>query len=104
MSFTDQKLRVATEQECNANWNGHGKGKAFRCHLCGYKFIIGDKWRWLFGKGITNFMICEKCNVGTDDEIRARMKAVIDESKIKLWWLWLDLESWIHEAQNPRND
>lgn len=95
MSFTNQKQRIATEKECNADWGMHGKGKAFRCYLCGYKITVGDKWRWISGKGMSNFMICEKCDIGTDDEIRATMKSIIDESKIKLWWLWLDLEFWM---------
>lgn len=103
MSFTDQKQRTATEQDCKAPWGGHKDGKAFRCKLCGHKFVPGDKWRWLFGKGITNFIVCEKCDVGSDDELRAKMKAIIDESKVRFWWLWLDLESWIHEAQNSRD-
>jgi hypothetical protein len=99
-SFTDQKQRIATVDECNANWGGHGKGKAFRCYLCGYTITPGDKWRWIYGKDMTNFMICEKCDIGTDEEIRDKMKKIIEESRGTLWWLWLELESWIKDAQN----
>lgn len=67
MSFTDQQQRIATEEECSAEWDGLPNGKAFRCELCGYKFTPGDKWRWIYGRGKTvNFMVCEKCDPGND--------------------------------------
>lgn len=64
MSFTDQKQRIATEKECN-NWGGNTESaKRFRCYLCGHKFIVGDKWRWIYSasKGLYNFIVCEKCD------------------------------------------
>lgn len=62
MSFTDQKPRIATEDECKANWGGVKNGKKFRCYLCAHKFVVGDVWRWVYGDSVGNFMVCEKCD------------------------------------------
>ena len=66
MSFTDQKPRYATEEECNASWNHRKNGARFRCYLCGHRFVVGDYWRWVYmgdvGRGFTNFLTCEKCD------------------------------------------
>lgn len=74
MSFTDQKPRVATEEDCKRQWAGGKNGKKFRCYLCGHKFVPGDTWRFQGtagggytdenGKkwGVTNFLVCEKCD------------------------------------------
>ena len=95
MSFTDQKQRIATDKDCAARWDGLPNGKAFRCKLCGHKFVPGDKWRWVYGRGKTlNFMICEKCDVGSNEEIIERMIAMIKESKVRFWWLYTEIESW----------
>ena len=95
MSFTDQQQRVATEKDCKARWSGLPDGKAFRCKQCGHKFIPGDKWRWIYGQGKTvNFMICEKCDKGSNEEIIEKMIALIKESKERFWWLYAEIESW----------
>lgn len=88
-SFTNQKPRIATKEECTAPWSGHRDGRNFRCKLCGYRFRVGDQWRWLYGKGVTtNFMVCAKCDNGDNDALRAKMEVATEESKQKFWWLW----------------
>lgn len=64
MSFTDQKQRVATEQDIKAPWNGAKGGKRFYCRLCGHQFKVGDKWRWVYAGSIhrLNFLVCEQCD------------------------------------------
>jgi hypothetical protein len=76
VSFTDQKSRIATKEDCSASWGLNGKG--FFCNLCGHKFIEGDYWRWvhpdgatvisLSGKqyGMTNLFVCEVCDISKD--------------------------------------
>jgi len=73
-SFTNQKRRIATDEDCNAAWNGAKNGVNFRCYLCGHRFKIGDGWRWVYsvsrhfktpdGKrfGVTNFLVCDACD------------------------------------------
>ena len=64
--FTNQKHRHVTEKELVANWSGGKKGKYFRCTLCGYKFKLGDYWRWVYANDTPNtfgnFMVCFKCD------------------------------------------
>lgn len=74
MSFTDQKPRIATEEECRAPWGGEKHGKKFRCYLCGHRLIPGDAWRWVYGAGrkfetddgrtfgVINLMVCAACD------------------------------------------
>ena len=72
--FTNQKRRVATEEECHAPWGGLKNGAGFRCYLCGHRFRPGDGWRWVYtgsrnfqtpeGKtfGVINFKTCDACD------------------------------------------
>ncbi len=74
MSFTDQKRRVATEEDCKRGWGGGKNGVYFRCYLCGHKFKPGDGYRWIYsagagfvaedGKryGVVNPMTCDSCD------------------------------------------
>jgi hypothetical protein len=73
MSFTDQKRRVATDNDLTRHWSGEPNGKRFRCYLCGVKFKAGDGWRWVYSAGATfttesgkwgmiNFMTCDPCD------------------------------------------
>lgn len=74
MSFTDQKQRIATAEECRADWGCAKNGERFRCYLCGHRFKPGDKWRWVYtaGRGfmtedgrrfgVTNLMTCDDCD------------------------------------------
>lgn len=82
-SFTDQKFRRATEHDLKANWNGGKNGIYFRCHLCGYKFQLGDYWRWVAGKNTLNFLVCEKCD---GDDVRKRYEDLYNEYKSDKFW------------------
>lgn len=64
MSFTDQKPRVATEDDIKESWSGVKAGKRFYCRLCGYRFQVGDVWRWVHAGNIhrLNLLVCEKCD------------------------------------------
>ena len=84
MSFTDQKHRVATEEHVKAKWGGVSNGKLFRCYLCGYKFKVGDTWRWVCSKVFHNFLVCEKCD-GPD--INEKWAKHIEELKTKYWFV-----------------
>ena len=61
MSFTDQKPRIATEQDVVSPWGGAKNGKYFRCYLCGHKFQIGDYYRFIFSNS-GNLMVCKECD------------------------------------------
>lgn len=85
MSFTDQKPRKATRADLKAKWLGEASGVAFRCYLCGYRFKLGDYWRWISATkiGLTNFVVCEKC-----DDIHVLDKWVVanKELEVRFWW------------------
>jgi hypothetical protein len=83
MSFTDQKRRVATEQETKARWSGAPPGENFRCYLCGHKFKVGDGWRFVFGQKSPNFMVCDSCD-GSD--VLDRWKEMCRVAKEKYWY------------------
>lgn len=85
MSFTDQKQRVATEEDVKSPWSGVPNGGRFYCYLCGYRFKVNDKWRWVYGGSLAlcNLLICEECD-GPD---------VLD--KWKKWW-----EEWGYISKN----
>jgi hypothetical protein len=85
-SFTDQKQRIATEEDLVARWCCGKLGEKFRCYLCGYKFKFGDKWRFVYGgvKHLTNFITCEKCD---GEDVLERWVELNKMIKEKLWWL-----------------
>jgi hypothetical protein len=85
-NFTDQKMRVATAEECSARWGGVADGYLFRCYLCGHRFQAGDKWRWVYGcgNGVANFMTCDSCD-GPD--VLERWVARNEEAVRCFWWL-----------------
>lgn len=85
MSFTDQKPRVATEQHVG-NWGDRREGgRRFRCYLCGYKFKVGDYWRWVSGTNICrqNFLVCERCD---GENVLEKWKKAQDELQTRFWW------------------
>ena len=97
MSFTDQKRRIATKEDCSALWNGQKNGEAFRCYLCGHRFAPGDGWRWVYtggiyyerdGKrfGVTNLMTCDACD---GDDVISRWvdlnQSYWKDAKTKYW-------------------
>jgi len=78
MSFTDQKPRIATEEDIKAPWSGHKDGSRFYCGLCGHLFKVGDYWRWVYAGKIhsTNFFVCKDCD---GDNILQKRMDLIDE-------------------------
>lgn len=91
MSFTDQKPRIATEEDCNGNWGGNKNGERFRCFLCGYKFVIGDMWRFVAAthKGYFNFLTCKDCD--GSDVLERWVKHNETAAKI-YWWIYNDVD------------
>lgn len=101
MSFTDQKPRIATEEDLKFHWGGSSKGERFRCYMCGHKFEIDDYWRWVFGKGVTfqndgktwgvcNVIVCKNCD---GDDVLERWKKQNEEACTRyeevctrFWW------------------
>jgi len=89
MSFTDQKPRIATEEETRQPWSGGKNGKYFRCYLCGYRFIAGDQYRFVFGKNTGNLIVCRACD-GTNEEVQEKWNKLHNEFSAlaagKLWY------------------
>lgn len=95
-SFTDQKVRVATEDECRASWGGEKNGKRFRCYLCGEPIKPGDKWRWIYANGrtqeingktygVTNLIVRECCD-GDIEDVRDRWLSLNTEFYGPRFW------------------
>jgi hypothetical protein len=88
VSFIDGKPRVATEAECKAKWSGRGPGTNFRCCLCGYKFKVGDVWRFQYTNSTKdaggNPLVCQACD-GPDliERWRAKWQAYNSDAN---WW------------------
>lgn len=76
--FTDQKPRTATEVDLKMNWSGGGKGERFRCYLCGYKFKVGDTWRWIYMGDINcvNVITCKDCDT---PDVKEKWKSICTE-------------------------
>lgn len=84
MSFTDQKPHIATEKDCNKHWGGKPDGRRFRCFLCGYKFVPGDVYRWVYSSKYLNPLVCTKCD---GEDVLERWHAMCEEVKTRFWWL-----------------
>lgn len=89
MSFTDQKPRIATEKEVPGNWGGYKDGRYFRCYLCGYKFKVGDYWRWIYSKKNINPIVCKTCD--TEDVLEKWENANIELNQ-RFWWVMRRME------------
>ena len=65
-NFFSETLKVADEKTCYARWFCGKPGEYFRCGFCGYRFVVGDKYRLLYTNDIANApgnpIVCEKCN------------------------------------------
>jgi len=86
MSFVDGKPRIATEEDLKRRWSGDPKN--FRCYLCGHKFQVGDRWRFLYMNsddttGAFNALICGACD-GPD--VIARWKSQYARIRQIAWW------------------
>jgi len=75
--------QVATEEDVKACWSGGKDGKYFRCYLCGYKFKVGDYWRWQMAQRFGNFLTCENCD-GPD--VMLKWYAAQEELNQRFWW------------------
>ena len=79
---------IATEEDCKLSWGSGRKGEYFRCHLCGYKFKIGDRVRCQYTNDIKgaggNPLVCETCDTSSEDVI-AEWKKMNEEVKGKYW-------------------
>ncbi len=89
MSFTDQKPRIATENETKQPWGGGKNGRYFRCYLCGHKFVAGDQYQFVFGKNTGNLIVCQSCD-GTNEEVQEKWNKLHKEfnelATGKLWY------------------
>lgn len=81
--WTRGKSHVVTEQDPTLLWAGGYRGKNFRCYLCGYKFKVGDLWRWQAVQGERNFLVCEACD-GPD--VVERWLDWVEELRRRAWW------------------
>lgn len=101
MSFTDQKPRIATEEDIKAPWSGGEQGKYFRCKLCRHHFQAGDYYRWIYmGKeGYMNIIVCRACD--TPDVKEKWFKADMEWNKMRevgpFWWFIAQLEAEIDD-------
>ena len=88
--FTDGKPRTATAEECTAPWAGGRAGKYFRCAFCGYKFLEGDYWRWIYTNDTPNAggnpSTCKDCDTGDRQSMIAKWEALWREAKGRMWW------------------
>ncbi len=78
--FTSGERMIATDHDCNiAKWSGREPGN-FWCNTCGHKFAVDDGYRWIYANGNSpsagNFMVCDQCDIGNEDLIKARQKAL----------------------------
>lgn len=94
MSFLKGEPQIASEQDVKSPWLGMRNGNGFRCHLCGYRFKIGDYWRCQFTNNIPgaggNPLFCKSCD-DTPEIVIGKWKARCDEwRKFKtsdnFWW------------------
>jgi hypothetical protein len=83
MSFIDQKIRIATEEDCSTQW-GSG-GKRFGCYFCGNKFKVGDQWRFVLATQLNyiNFLVCKYCD--GDDVLERWVR--LNKQLEKYFWL-----------------
>lgn len=76
MSWTMGKPETVTQKELDARWGGAKPGQRFFCGWCGYKFKLGDYWRFIVGgktKGaVANSFICKDCD--KDSPVNTRKK------------------------------
>jgi hypothetical protein len=93
MSFTDQKPRVVTEEDCTLPWNGSPDN--FRCQLCGHRFKPGDTYRWVYGAsrkyeldgktwGVGNALVCKACD---GEDVLDRWVAHVKDGRTRFWWM-----------------
>lgn len=89
MSFTNGIARTATDKDLAQRWLGGKPGEYFRCAMCGYRFSVGDTWRFVFTNDIPgasgNPLVCNNCD-GPD--VRERWKGLCDEWRADKFWFF----------------
>ena len=82
--FTSQLPQTVTEEHLKLPWSGSPEN--FRCYLCGHRFEVGDRWRFLLAShlGTINPLVCGFCD-GPD--VLERWVAHYKDAKQKYWWL-----------------
>jgi len=84
-SFTDQKPRIATKGNIETLWGG--RKDSFRCYMCGYRFQVGDYWRWVYTNNVEgasgNPIVCNCCD---GEDVVERWKKLVNEVGEKYWW------------------
>lgn len=106
MSFTDQKPRIAAEEDTKAQWSGGKQGEYFRCKLCGHRFQVGDYWRWVFVKGYVNLIVCQKCDTpdATEHWIQACRDWKLMKEHSPFWWFIAQLEEAVDQMGHPTEE
>jgi len=97
--FFSEELKIADEKACTARWSCGKNGEYFRCGFCGYKLIVGDKYRIVYTNDIKgaygNPIVCEKCN-DTTQKLRDKWKRKHDKwnkiCEMEYWWFVKHLE------------
>lgn len=83
--WLNQEPQVATEEDCKGKWSGLPDGEGFRCKMCGYRFKVGDYWRWVSGEGKTiNFIVCKDCD---GEDVKERFVEHVEKGKREFWWM-----------------
>lgn len=75
--------QIATEDDLHKEWSGGRNGLYFRCHLCGYRFQVGDTWRFVFHPRRSHPLVCAACD-GPD--VLERWDAMCVEAQTRFWW------------------
>ena len=89
-NFLDGKRWVVSREEAAYSWSGKKDGSRFRCFLCGHHFKEGDTCRFVFMKGMVNFLVCPACD---GEDVKERALAHVDEAKQRFWY-WADTAYW----------
>lgn len=88
-NFLDGTPQIANEKTLIARWSGGSNGKYFRCYICGYKFILGDYWRFVFLNDLSystgNLIVCKKCDNEDREVLAKQYRQMYEESKEKYW-------------------
>jgi hypothetical protein len=98
MSFVDQKQHTATDTDVHGNWVGGIDGKYFRCYLCGHKFKVGDKYRWIMSnrQGMGNILVCDSCDTGWNTGIIDKWEQM-HKDMVNKYWSFLKYDPYIYD-------
>jgi len=84
--FTDQRSRIVTQRTLKI----HDNESNFRCGFCGYKFQLGDYWRWQYTNDTQgasgNPYVCAKCDKGPTANKRAWAQRWKEYNSPRWWW------------------